>query len=98
MLRLDCPYCGTRDETEFRYGGEAGRVRPAGSESSDWARYLYWRGNLPGTYIELWLHVSGCRRSLQVVRDTRTNLIVRVSGGSLSEREPAAQQDLEATP
>jgi sarcosine oxidase subunit delta len=84
MLRLDCPYCGLRDETEFRYGGEAGRVRPAGSSSADWARYLYWRRNPVGVHTEIWLHVGGCRRWLKVERDTRTNAILSVSDGAPS--------------
>ena len=29
MLRLECPICGLRDETEFVYGGDATIVRPA---------------------------------------------------------------------
>ena len=87
MLRLTCPFCGTRDETEFRYGGEAGRKRPTGSESADWAGYLYWRGNPQGPHTEQWLHVSGCRRWLRVVRDTRTNAILRITDGTVPEAD-----------
>ena len=29
MLRIPCPHCGERDYTEFRYGGDATKVRPA---------------------------------------------------------------------
>ena len=29
MLRIRCPWCGERDEIEFRYRGDARRVRPA---------------------------------------------------------------------
>ncbi len=25
---LSCPFCGPRDETEFHFGGEAGKTRP----------------------------------------------------------------------
>jgi heterotetrameric sarcosine oxidase delta subunit len=85
MLRLDCPYCGMRDETEFRYGGEANRARPTGSQIADWSHYLYWRGNHCGPHTELWLHVSGCRRWLKVVRDTRTNTILRVADATAVE-------------
>ena len=84
MLRLHCPHCGLRDETEFRYGGEAGRARPAdGSASADWARYLYWRRNPVGVHPELWLHVSGCRRWLKIERDTGTNAIVSVCDANI---------------
>jgi heterotetrameric sarcosine oxidase delta subunit len=82
MLRIKCPHCGTRDETEFRYGGEAGRQRPTGALPEDWARYLFWRGSPAGQRKELWLHVSGCRRWLEVTRDTATNLIASAADSS----------------
>ncbi|HEX9342090.1 MAG TPA: sarcosine oxidase subunit delta, partial [Actinomycetota bacterium] len=28
MLLLPCPWCGPRDEAEFRYGGQAGIAYP----------------------------------------------------------------------
>lgn len=91
MLRLHCPHCGLRDETEFRYGGEAGRARPAGSDCADWARYLFWRRNPVGAHTELWLHVSGCRRWLKIERDTRTNKIVSVcDANNLTGGEPTS--------
>ena len=76
MLRIDCPYCGVRDETEFRFGGETGVVRPSGSNCGDWTRYLDWRRNVVGEQVERWLHVGGCLRWLEVRRDTRTNTIL----------------------
>jgi sarcosine oxidase subunit delta len=82
MLRIDCPHCGVRDETEFRFGGETDVVRPSGSDSGDWARYLYWRRNVVGEQSERWLHVSGCLRWLEVRRDTRTNMILAVREAS----------------
>lgn len=94
MLRINCPYCGLRDETEFRYGGEAGRVRPDGSEREQWVRYLYWRRNPAGMHAELWLHASGCRRWLIVQRDTRSHMMLSVSdatavsGGTGNEEPP----------
>ena len=27
MLRITCPFCGERDYTEFRYGGDASLIR-----------------------------------------------------------------------
>ncbi len=44
MLMVNCPWCGFRDETEFKYGGQANIVRPGKPEmasDSDWANYLY---------------------------------------------------------
>lgn len=29
MIRIDCLVCGVRDHTEFRYGGDASKPRPA---------------------------------------------------------------------
>ena len=38
MMRLPCPYCGTRDEIEFRFGGESHIERPDVNVSdADWA-------------------------------------------------------------
>ena len=34
MIRIPCPYCGVRDHSEFRYGGDAGKPRPAHGETS----------------------------------------------------------------
>jgi heterotetrameric sarcosine oxidase delta subunit len=85
MLRLNCPHCGLRDESEFRYGGAAGVARPIGTERADWVRYLYWRRNPAGEHTELWLHASGCRRWLEVRRDTRTNVILAVREGTPDE-------------
>ena len=82
MLRIDCPNCGLRDETEFSVGGETGLVRPSGADSGEWARYLYWRRNVVGEQVERWLHVSGCLRWLEVRRDTRTNTILSVGKGN----------------
>ena len=42
MLRINCPFCGTRDELEFSFGGESHLTRP-GLDASDeeWADYLF---------------------------------------------------------
>lgn len=71
MLRIPCPHCGLRDETEFRYRGDAGAVRPspeAGEEA--FAAYVYERGNPAGWHLEWWLHVGGCRQALKALRHT----------------------------
>jgi len=42
MLRIPCPWCGVRDESEFRYRGDATRNRPgadAGLEA--FSAYVY---------------------------------------------------------
>lgn len=80
MLRIHCPWCGSRDETEFRYRGDATRARPAADAGPEvFAAYLYERDNPCGWHVEWWLHVFGCRRLLHVVRHTLTHEIRSVS-------------------
>lgn len=46
MLRIPCPYCGPRDETEFAFGGEAHLDRPPlASTDEEWTAYLFLRTN-----------------------------------------------------
>ena len=76
MLLIPCPFCGARDETEFAYGGDAGVERPADPEAATddaWTDYLCFRDNPQGPHRELWFHLDGCRRWLEVERDTRTH-------------------------
>ncbi|MEQ8651880.1 MAG: sarcosine oxidase subunit delta [Kiloniellales bacterium] len=77
MLRLPCPLCGLRDETEFTYGGDATRTRPAESETdaAAWHDYVFLRDNPRGPHREYWHHVSGCRQWLVVERNTLTHEI-----------------------
>ena len=80
MLLIECPWCGSRAETEFSYGGEAGIVRPAdpnGLSDAEWADYLFYRSNPCGAHRELWNHAQGCRRWFGVERDTVTYRIER---------------------
>ena len=80
MLRIPCPWCGLRDESEFRYRGDAARQRPpadAGLEA--FSSYVYQRDNLRDWHTEWWLHVAGCRRLLKVVRHTLTHEIRSVA-------------------
>jgi sarcosine oxidase delta subunit len=40
MLRIECPWCGVRNEDEFSYGGDATVERPADDASQDdWRLY-----------------------------------------------------------
>jgi sarcosine oxidase subunit delta len=76
MLRIRCPWCGERDEIEFRYRGDASRSRPAGDAGlAAFTAYVYERDNPCGWHIEWWLHVGGCRALLKVVRHTLTHEI-----------------------
>ena len=81
MLRIDCPWCGPRDQTEFSYGGEAHIVRPAEPETlSDeaWGAYLFNRKNKKGSFLEQWCHTAGCRRWFNAVRDSQSYQIEAV--------------------
>jgi heterotetrameric sarcosine oxidase delta subunit len=79
MLLIPCPWCGPRDEVEFRYGGEAHIAYPPDPDALDaeaWAAFLHLRDNPLGPVRERWSHASGCRRWFNVVRDTRTHRII----------------------
>ena len=83
MLRIPCPYCGERDELEFRYRGDASRSRPAADGGFDtFAAYVYERDNPRGWHLEWWLHVGGCRKLLRVERDTLTHEIRSVTAAA----------------
>jgi heterotetrameric sarcosine oxidase delta subunit len=77
MLRIACPVCGMRDETEFTYGGDASVRRPDMAETSPgaWLDYVFMRDNPRGPHKEYWHHVTGCRQWLVVERDTLTHAI-----------------------
>jgi heterotetrameric sarcosine oxidase delta subunit len=66
-----CPFCGPRSSDEFSYLGEP-HARPA-AEPRAWRRYLYEKRNIAGWQTERWFHVSGCRRFIEVERNTLTN-------------------------
>lgn len=75
MLLIECPYCGPRDETEYRHGGQAHVPYPADPEAlsdREWAEYLFYRDNPRGVLAERWLHTAGCRRWFNSIRDTET--------------------------
>jgi sarcosine oxidase subunit delta len=77
MLRITCPYCGTRDESEFIFGGQSDLTRPSPtSDDKAWTGYLFNRENPQGVQLERWVHNSGCGRWFNVARDTKTHEIV----------------------
>lgn len=74
MILLDCPNCGPRSASEFRYVGERqARPDPNAATPEQWRSYLYLRNNAAGWINETWLHRAGCRRYLVVERHTVTN-------------------------
>jgi sarcosine oxidase subunit delta len=79
MLLIPCPYCGSRPELEFAYGGEAHIARPANPMSLDdetWAAFLYQRSNPRGVHAERWRHLHGCGRFFNARRDTVSDTIL----------------------
>jgi heterotetrameric sarcosine oxidase delta subunit len=73
MLLIHCPWCGPRDEVEFRYGGQAGIADPKDPDAltdAGWADYLFMRDNPKGAFGERWIHTAGCRRWFDTRRDT----------------------------
>ncbi len=75
MLLIDCPWCGPRDEVEFRYGGQANVTYPTDPETltdAEWADYLFMRDNPKGWWSERWFHTAGCRRWFNESRNTAT--------------------------
>jgi sarcosine oxidase subunit delta len=77
-MLIACPYCGARDAQEFSYRGDATLVRPdpaAPDAAEKFHDYVYLRDNPAGAHREFWYHGAGCRRWLEVERDTLTHAI-----------------------
>ena len=85
-MRINCPHCGERGNSEFVYQGDAALQRPAprlGDAGEDpaspaWLDYVYTRTNSPGKHREYWLHAYGCRALLVLTRDVSNHDILRV--------------------
>ena len=76
-MRIECPFCGSRDVSEFAYLGDAS-CRPAApgpGASRECYEAAYLRNNPAGPHEDLWYHAGGCRSWLRVSRDTRTHEI-----------------------
>tara|TARA_B100000795_G_scaffold58483_1_gene38907 strand:- start:2523 stop:2804 length:282 start_codon:yes stop_codon:yes gene_type:complete len=81
MLKIDCPWCGSRNEDEFSNGGESHLVRPEPPSSvteDEWANYLFYPTNTKGPFKETWFHKYGCRQWFNVTRNTATHEILNV--------------------
>lgn len=93
MLLINCPYCGPRPELEFRCGGEAHIARPARPAELDdraWAEFLFYRTNPRGVHGERWLHMHGCGRWFNALRDTLSDQFVATY--RVSERPPPLER------
>jgi sarcosine oxidase, subunit delta len=81
MLKIACPWCGERAETEYSYGGQAHIPYPKDPDAlsdDEWAQYLFMRDNPKGLFQERWVHSQGCRRWFNVLRHTLSHEIVAV--------------------
>lgn len=75
MLLIVCPHCGPRNNNEFAFGGETISRPSVDATPEEWRGYLYEKANVAGWQSEQWFHVAGCRRFLNVERNTVTNEI-----------------------
>jgi sarcosine oxidase subunit delta len=79
MLRIPCPFCGPRDESEFAFGGQAHVERPPlACSDAEWTDYLFVRDNPLGAHAERWRHARGCGQWFNVRRHTLTHEILAV--------------------
>ena len=76
MLKINCPFCGPRNESEFTYGGPAKTKRPknpAAMDDPDWVDYLTIPENPMGLVKEKWWHALGCGVWVTITRNTVTH-------------------------
>jgi heterotetrameric sarcosine oxidase delta subunit len=90
MLRIACPHCGLRDETEFTFGGPSHITRPP-LEASDavWTDYLFNKDNPKGVHFERWVHAFGCARWFNVARHTVNHEILAIY--KMGDPKPAVE-------
>jgi len=76
-LKVTCPHCGAREYTEFWFGGEGLSHASSGAQSAERLeedfRRVWLKTNAAGVQVERWFHHAGCRRWLEIKRDTLTN-------------------------
>ena len=95
MILLQCPHCGPRNASEFRYVGEVSeRPDPNATGVEGWRAFLYARNNPAGWTTETWFHRAGCRQHLVVERHTITN---EVRASRLPEAQLRGGQEERAT-
>ncbi len=75
-MRIPCPFCGLRDDTEFSYESDAAVEYPdIGASEEAWHDAVFLRENPRGKVSELWRHHLGCRAWIVVERDVATHEI-----------------------
>jgi sarcosine oxidase subunit delta len=92
MLLITCPHCGPRDESEFRFRGDASVRRPAADAGADaFYDYVHTRENPKGWLVEWWHHAYGCRHFVKVLRHTATHEI-RATAWPMADIAVAAKE------
>lgn len=93
MLLLECPNCGERSVSEFRFGGEAHArpSNPSATSDAEWNEYVFLKANVRGPEREWWYHRAGCGLWFLAERDTGTNEVLRTF---LWERTRPPQTDV----
>lgn len=80
-MLIPCPFCGPRDMSEFRCGGQTAIVRPVPAQQvSDeaWSNYMFMRPNPRGVLAERWVHQGGCGTWFNLLRNTVSHEIIAV--------------------
>ena len=79
MILVECPHCGQRNQSEFRYGGEYNPrpKNPMDQADAEWADYVYFKANKLGVQREWWYHRAGCGTWFLAERHTKTNKFER---------------------
>lgn len=104
MLLIACPWCGSRPELEFAYGGEAHVARAADTAvlaDESVAESLYLRTNPRGWHVERWRHTNGCGRFFNAQRHTVTDRFAATykpgdPRPELTDAEPAPHREAKA--
>ncbi|MDR1062759.1 MAG: sarcosine oxidase subunit delta [Azoarcus sp.] len=77
MKLMPCPLNGSRNISEFTYGGEvAAMPDPAACTDAEWANYVFNKSNPAGVVREWWLHNASSYWFI-AERDTVTDTVLR---------------------
>ena len=87
MLLIPCPNCGTRDESEFDYGGRAVSYPALNAAASQWHEVVHLRNNPQGEIDEYWFHAAGCESWIKINRSLVTHEIT-ASQTEIDEMSP----------
>ena len=77
MILIECPNCGKRNQSEYKYGGEYNPrpEKPLETSDQEWSDYIYMRDNKCGVQKEWWYHRQGCGKWFLAERHTKTHVV-----------------------